>query len=409
MKVLQINAVYGYSSTGRICVEMEYGLTVRGHQCVTAYGNGMGNGQNCFRMGNKYGVKLHSLLARLSGTPGYFSRCSTDSLIKYLREYQPDIVHLHNLHGNYIHVPMLLKYLGENDIPTVLTLHDCWFFTGKCTHYTVDGCDRWQNGCKNCIRLKKDIPSWLFDRTEKMWRDKKKCFEAIPRLAVVGVSDWITDEAKKSFLGSAKIVRRIYNWIDLDVFCPQSDLDAVRKKYCIPEHKFIILGVAAGWNAKMSKLQDFIRLSGRLDREMQMALVGRQDNPEMLPGNIITIPYVESPGELARLYSLANVYVHLSREDTFGKVIAEAMACGTPAIVYQSTACPELIGDGCGYTASSGSVEEVFSLIQRVRNNTKDSYSTKCTEFARKQFEKEMLIEQQINLYRALIDGETEC
>jgi hypothetical protein len=124
-----------------------------------------------------------------------------------MKKLKPDIVHLQNLHGNYINLKRLLTYLGENDIPTVLTLHDCWFFTGMCCHYTVDKCYKWENECFECPQLHKENKSWFFDRTRKIFNDKKKWFCSIPRLAVIGVSDWITNEAKRSFLFSALIWR----------------------------------------------------------------------------------------------------------------------------------------------------------------------------------------------------------
>ena len=124
---------------------------------------------------------------------------------------------------------------------------------------------------------------------------------------------------------------------------------------------------------------------------------------DKLPSNIKVVGYLLSAEALAKLYSACDVYVHLSREDTFGKVIAEALACGTPAVVYGSTACPENLGLGCGYAVDVGDVISVCQGIQRIRQKTKEAYSKCCTEYARTNFAKEKLVEDALELYKRLI------
>lgn len=403
MKVVQINAVYGTASTGRICHELAGFMNKNGHEVYTAYASGVNRDHNTYKIISEAGIKIHGLCSRVFGLQGYFSFTPTRKLLKYISKIKPDIVHLHNLHGNYVNLPMILKYLAEKDIATVITLHDCWFFTGKCTHYTEDKCYKWKTGCNHCKRLKKDIPSWFFDRTLKMWVDKNKLFNAVSRLAVVGVSDWITNEAKKSFLNSASIIKRIYNWIDLNDFYPiKSD---IRRKYRIDEDKFIILSVSAGWNESSDKFRDAIKLSKLINNNMEIVLVGSGLNKAKLPDNIVGIDYVDGKEELAQIYSTADVYVHLSREDTFGKVVAEAMACGTPAVVYNSTALPELIEQGNGFVAECGDVNKIYDKLLKIFETGKAPYSERCVDFVRKRFDKSKLLEETIKLYNDIIEG----
>lgn len=400
MKVLQINAVCGKGSTGRICCELSDWLIENGHESKILFGNGMSDYSYAKKIAGKTGVKIHGLLSRIIGKQAAFSPFSTAKAIKEIKHFQPSIVHLHNLHGNYINLKKLLKYLAKNDIPTVITLHDCWFFTGKCTHYTAKQCKKWQNGCRDCSQLKKDIPSWFFDRTKRMWREKKELFEAISRLGVIGVSDWITGEAKNSFLKNAKIIERIYNWIDLEVFYPRQE--NLTEKYGLPKDKFLVFCIGAGWSLNSSKYQDLLALSDKLNADTHIVLAGAISKDIALPKNITPIGYINSTDELAKLYSRADVYVHLSGEDTFGKVIAEAMACGTPAIVYNSTACPELIGEGCGHVVEVGDIDGIKQAIDKVKSVGKEKYSKACIEFVRKNFEKEKLIRETIALYERL-------
>ena len=400
MRVLQINAVSGYSSTGRICVEIAEYLNNTGHEGYIAYADGF-SFKRSYKIGNKIDHKIHALFSRLFGLQAYFSVYSTRKLLKYIEKLNPDVVHLHNLHSNYINLKSLLCFLADNDIPTVISLHDCWFYTGKCTHYTVDSCYRWKENCGNCPRLNKDNPSWFFDRTAKLLRDKNKWFSQIPRLVVVGVSDWITNEAKKSILSSARTITRIYNWIDLDVFKP---VDATELKLKLNlEGKFIILGVASGWsNAK--GLDKFLELVTILTDDMRIVLVGNINRNISLPKNIIHLPSTHNVSELVQYYSMADVYLHLSPEETFGKTIAEALSCGTPAIVMNSTACPEVVDGNCGIILDNNQTDKILEAISKIKVKGQKTYSLDAISRVKEHFNLESNIEKFVSLYKELID-----
>ena len=397
MRVININAVYGRLSTGRTVEQLNEGLKKYGVVSTTVFSAGPKN-PKAHRMGSPWDVRLHSLLARVFGNSGYYSHIPTLGLLRYLDREKPDIVHLHNLHSNFICLPMLFGYLAKNRIPAVVTLHDCWWFTGKCTHYTADGCTHRLTGCGHCPRLRKDIPSWLFDRSRRMLADKRKWFESLPAYAVIGVSDWITAEAKLSFMGSAKLVRRIYNWIDTELFSPTpSD---IRSRYGL-EGKYLILGVAGLWQNSKG-LQDFIRLARELPPEMRIVLIGAMPEERDL-GGIVSIPLTENQRELAEWYSAADVFLTLSREESFGKVSAEALSCGTPVIAVGTTANPELVGRGCGVVISDTSPSAVLDAIARVRSVGKDKMLPTCREFALKSFGMEDRISDTLAVYNELI------
>jgi len=199
----------------------------------------------------------------------------------------------------------------------------------------------------------------------------------------VGVSKWTAEQAKMSFLGNRKILF-IYNWIDQGVFYPRRS--NVLADYGINTSRFIILGVSASWQQNSPRYKDFIKLSNIIPDDMQIVLVGKSKITEF-PKNISHIPYVNSTEKLASIYSSADVYVHMSTEDTFGKVIAEAMACGTPAIVYDSTALPELVPDGCGYKVKPRDVNHILSALKRIRDNGKDYYTAKCILNVKRNFD----------------------
>ncbi len=403
MKILQINAVCDSGSTGRTTRELSDWLLAHGHDSLVVYGNGHSDYPHAVKISSNFDNKLHGFLARLTGYNAHFSSGATQKLFRIIENFQPDVVHLRNLHGNNVDVPKLLRYLGEYDIPTVITLHDCWLFTGKCTHYTAVKCSSWQEHCGKCPRLKQDIPSWFFDHTAEMLREKRERFEKIPRLAVVGVSDWITNEARRSILSSAKIITRIYNWIDTEVFRFHPEAKVVLG---LAPNDFAVLFISAGWSLSSTKYRDLEKLAVKLNEQgIAMLLAGQLpvDAPVLKLPMVKYLGYLKSTLDLANAYSAADVYVHLSREDTFGKVIAEALACGTPAIVYDTTALSELVPEGCGFVVPEGMIDEIMEKILTLRINRKEYCNSQCITFAHSSFDSEGLMNNYMKLYSNVI------
>ena len=402
MKIVQINAVYKKSSTGRTCEELERELVKKGHLVVTAYGIGSTNTENSFRIGNKLDTKLHGLLSRVTGLQGYFSIIPTIKLIKYMKDYKPDIVHLRNLHSNYINIPMLLKYLGKNDIATVITLHDCFLYTGKCTYYFQEKCEKWQTGCGNCPRKGKDNKSWFFDFSLKMWNDKKKNFENIKRLAVVGVSDWTAEHAKKSILKSAKEIKRIYNWIDLDLFKPH-EASELKEKLNLDDN-FIILCIAQKWSN--AKGVNVIKSLGEIMPEnWRIVMIGELSEEIKLNEKVICMGTVSDTSILSDYYSMADVFVTPSVQETFGKTMAEALSCGTPVIAFRSLAAPEIIGedDKCGYLVNENNPQLYLEKLKKIEENGKKEFAVNCRERSERYFDIEKNVEEYVKLYERLL------
>ncbi|WP_338655185.1 glycosyltransferase [Sporosarcina psychrophila] len=382
MKVLQINTVHKEKSTGRTCEEVNRALEASGNKGYVAYGRGKHKDTNAYRIGTEIEYYTHNLLARLTGLQGYFSYFATKRLIKYIKNLSPDIIHLRNLHAFYLNYPLFFKYLKDSEIPIILNLHDCWALTGKCAHNTDIQCDKWKKQCFNCPVVKSYPKSYFFDQTRKQYKDKKNWFDEIDNLSVIGVSEWVSNQARMSFLSEREITT-VYNWIDTKTFYPRKS--NVSKKIGIKEDKFVILGVSSNWTEGSPRYEDFIKLSKKIPESMQIVLVG-QSNVEIFPENISRVDFMKNIDELAEIYSSADVYVHLSTEDTFGKVVAEAMACGTPAIVYNSTALPELIKDGCGYTVEKRNVQEVFDSILKIQKKGKEVFSGNCVNSIKENF-----------------------
>lgn len=400
MKVVQINT-FASGSTGKLAADIHSMLLSEGHEAYFFYGFGNSSSPNTYRMGDMFDAHLHSFLSRLSGLQGYFSHINTRRMIKKLKRISPDVIHLHNIHGSYLNWPLLFKYLRRTEVKVILTLHDCCYFTGKCPHFTRVGCEKWKDLCSECPQLKRYPSSKWFDFTKKIHTDKKKWFSQLKSVEVVTVSNWLKSMAEQSLLGSYPI-RCIYNGINTELFSPHPDKD-VLKKYGIDDN-FIIIGVASEWGVNKG-FYDFKRLSEMLGEDERIVLVGRDDDvKDELTDKMTVINRTEDQAELASLYSASDVLVSLSIEETFGLVVAEAMSCGTPAIVYDSTACPEVVADGCGFVAPPGDVRQVYEFIKKIRNEKTDR-----TDICRAHVIENYTHERMVREYKELYDEISGC
>lgn len=395
MKVLQINAIYGRLSTGRTTKELHEYLQNNGIDSYVASPELNGLTENSYKIGNVLDHKIHALESRIWGLQGYFSHIPTIALIQYMETIAPDVVILRNLHGNYVNLPMLLKYIAKKQIATILVLHDCWFFTGKCPYYIEDNCDRWLSGCGNCPAMRKGNPSFFFDQSEKMYRDKKMLFSRIEKLAVVGVSRWVAEDAKLSLLKNARKITYIYNWIDLKQFRPKQRMN----------ERFTILGVAASWS-QLKGIDVFYALAEMVPENVRIILIGEYSHLEVKPANIEFVGPVHDVAQLAEYYADADVFVNPSIQETFGKTTAEALASGTPVIAYKGTATPELIGeDGkCGYLVCSMDAKDYLKCIEKIMDTGSMQFSEACRKRAELLFEKETNIQQYLELCKELVD-----
>ncbi len=396
MKVFQINSTCGFGSTGRIAVDILKELEKNGDEGIIAYGrNSAPENVNSYRIGSDLQVKIHGVLSRITDRQGFYGTSATKKLIEKIKDYNPDIIHLHNIHGYYLNIAILLNFLKEYNKPIVWTLHDCWAFTGHCAHFSCEKCDKWRTECYSCP-LKKEYPtSLVMDNSRKNFIDKKKYITALKDLNIVTPSHWLAGVTRESFMGKYPVTV-IYNGVDLDDFKP-SESDFRKNNHL--EDKQIIVGVANVWTEKKG-LTDFYSLNEKLNDNQVIVLVGLSDSQiATLPKGIIGIKRTSSIKELAEIYSTADVFVNPSKEETMGLTTAEALACGTHAVVYDETAVPEVVDSNCGIVVKAGDVDALYNAINNV-NFPKES----CMERA-KDFERNKQYGKYYELYKNILNG----
>lgn len=398
MKVVEINAVYGYGSTGTIVRDIEYLCEQSGIECYVASPDlKVREAKLGYVIGNIFDHKLHAALSRIHGKQAYYSHIPTWRFLHYLDEIKPDIVHLHNLHSNYINLNMLLRYLAEKDIKTIVTLHDCWFYTGGCFHYTADGCKGWLDKCGVCPKGKGDPTAKFSKETTQILADRKKYFLNIPHLVVTGVSDWITNEARKTFFSDTKVVT-IHNGVDMTVFKPTpSDF---RKKLKF-EGKYVILAPASKWLAPINE-ETFLQFTQLMQPEEILLLFGVTQDFAKLPANVVTYGYTKDRIELAALYTMADVFVNITREDSLSLINVEAQACGTPVVTFNQTGPKETVDDINSFNVPVGDVNKLYYTVQRVKKQFVADIPNKCRDFVEKKYDMYKIYQLYIDLYKEI-------
>ncbi len=408
MKIVQINSVCGQGSTGRIAVDIAIEVERRGHVCYIAYGHGNTDYQRSYKIGNRFEHLLHNILfSRLLGLQGYGSIVSTLKFVKWLKKIKPDIIHIHNLHANYINYRILFKYIISRKLPVIFTLHDCLNFTGKCTYFTANSCNKWKQECHKCpLYHKSGVPSIFFDWSRKMFRDKKMFYSRIERCKTIAVSKWLKEIAFESILNcNGHSVSYIYNWIDHRVFKPadKEEIERFYQKYDLPRDKRYLISVSQEWDMSATRTEDALAIAEKLPDDYYLILVGRMNRSFELPKNIIHIPYRSSQMELAIAYSLADVYVHLSIQDTFGLVIGEAMACGTIPVTYNSTACSET-PSSFGIVVPPRDINAIINSLSLIES--KKARRLEMIEFVKNTYDKTINIGQYIETYTEIVQNE---
>lgn len=390
MKVVQINSTCR-GSTGKIAVDISKLLNSKNIENYIFYSQGKSDYENAIKYMSYFEVKVNALISKITGMYGFCSFLSTRRLIKKLKKIKPDVVQLHNLHSHNVNLKLLFNYLKKSKAKIIWTFHDCWAFTGYCTYFDIQGCDKWKTGCKKCPQRKH--ASWFFDRSKKLYALKKSISDGIDDLTIVTPSAWLAELSKQSIFKKFPI-KVINNGIDLDIFKPsESDF---RQRYNIRE-KYIVLGVALGWG-KRKGLDVFIELSKRLGNDFRIVLVGTDDAvDELLPGNIISIHRTHNQQELAEIYTAADVFANPTREEVFGLVNIEALACGTPVITFNTGGSPECIDNLTGAVVSK---DDVDSLYEAINNLIFTNIKTEdCIKRATSNFDAKKIYNDYLNLY----------
>lgn len=402
MKLLHINTTLNSCSHGRIAEGIGSMAIANGHKSYYAAGYcTRPSSSEIIKIGSDLDRKVHGLKTRLFDRHGFGSLKATKTLIENIKKIDPDIIHLHNIHGYYLHIGVMFDYLKLSGKPILWTLHDCWPFTGHCSHFDRINCNKWQNQCFNCPNRNTYPRSWFWDNSRKNYKDKEAIFTGLKNMIIVTPSEWLSGHLKNSFL-SGYASKVINNGIDLDIFRNKVNKSSSHKHKISKKY---ILGVASIWTQSKG-LEDFIKLRKILDKDLDIVIVGLSKKQiKYLPEGIRGIIRTEEINELVELYSGAYALVNPTYADNFPSVNIEALACGTPIITYDTGGSPEAISHETGIVVTKGDILGIKNAIIEIVNRNRQEYIVECRERALKLYNLETMFKKYIYLYEQLISS----
>lgn len=400
MKILQINSVFHYGSTGRIVESIHSKLLNEGFSSKVIYGRKHYEEEGLYYIGNNFRFFMDVFLSLITDNHGLNNNNSTKKIIEIIKSFEPDVIHIHNLHGFYVNYELLLKFLASKKIPVIITMHDCWLYTGFCAYYDYIGCNKWKLSCNSC-KMKGCYPyRFLSLNTEKNFNRKKLLLGKIEDLIVVTPSKWLKREVSRSFLKNRDILV-INNGINLDAFYKDRLENTVFKT-----DKKILLGIANVWE-KRKGLEEYERLASKLPSEYQIVLVGiSRKQCRVIDNKIICYPRTNSLDKLRIIYSNAYLLLNLTLEDNFPTVNIEALACELPILTYNTGGSPEIVED-CGWIIAKRNVDGVLNCLNSINEEEYLEKKGKCRKRALNYSENKMC-EEYINLYRKVIEENHE-
>lgn len=396
-KLLQIADSVNSGSVGRIADQIGETVMKHGWESYIAYARVCNPSKSkTIKIGNRLGLYWHGIMTRLFDRHCLHSTKATKKLIRQIKEVSPDVIQLHHIHGYFLNMRVLFDYLSSVNIPIIWVFHDCWSMTGHCTHFEYAKCDRWKAGCYDCPEKKSYPASLLIDRARKNYIEKRELFTSVKNMTIVPVSNWLGGIVKESFLGKYD-VKVIHNGIDISTFQPlPSDIKA---RYGIVDKK-IILGVASPWSRRKG-LTDFFELHRHISsNKYQIVLIGLSDEQiKQLPNGIIGLARTESVEALAQWYSVADVFVNPTYEDTYPTTNLEAISCGTPVVTYKTGGSPESVTSETGRVVDKGDIAGLAKAIESLCAEDREHLRKRCREYAVAHFDKQECFKKYIELY----------
>lgn len=405
MKVLQVNSVYDYGSTGKITADIHKLLPQYGVMSIVCYGRQKAvEGANIYRIcGNSYARAEH-LRANITGMMYGGCELSTYKLIKIIKREHPDVVHLQCLNGYFVNIYMLIEWLKNNRIPTVLTLHAEFMYTGGCG-YSID-CNQWsaREGCGHptCPRYRSELKSLFGDPSGHMWKKMKRAFDGFDsNLIIASVSPWLMERASRSPILAGKQHCVVYNGLDTSTF-KYYETTCLRQKYHC-ESKAVVFHATPAFSANPEHLKGgyYVLELARKMPDIFFIVAGETFGDVNAPENVYFVGKVENKELLAKYYSMADITLLTSKKETFSMVCAESLCCGTPVVGFKAGA-PEQIA----VTEYSDFVEygNVYALEQAVREMLRRAADKEeIAVVAQRVYAKETMVEKYLELYKKVL------
>lgn len=335
-------------------------------------------------------------------TPAMFSTGLLGVDFTKTPEYQAaDLVHLHWINAGFVN----MRHLAKVEKPMVWTLRDMWPMTGGC-HYAM-GCERFRTGCGQCpalgSRAERDFSRYILRRKARY----------LPRsMHLVGISHWVSEQARASLLFRDFDVRTISNNVDAHEFFP-IDKAVARELLGLHTDKKVILTGSTSAKDAYKGFPKFIESLAHLDpARYHLCFFGKLDRSlvDGLGFDYTSLGYLHDSISLRLAYSAADVFIAPSLMEAFGKTLTESMACGTPVVCFDATGPKDIVSHlADGYKAPPFEASGLAEGVEWVCNHPDyPALSRGAREKVLREFDSPVVARQYLALYQeALTETET--
>lgn len=406
MKICQINCVYGVGSTGKLTRDTHLSLLEQGFESIviTPLANQFTDEKGVYVVSNKLLSYTNAALRRGFGMQFDWAHFQTWRIISILKKEKPAVVHIQCLNSNDINIYSLLRYLANNKVKTLYTLHAEFPYTGGCGNSLE--CNRWKTGCGNCPVVKANkFP--LLDGTHRTWVKQKKCYNLFDpnNLRFTAVSPWLLTRAKQSELLKPFKKSVVMNGVDTSIFFYEKPTGVWKDKLGITQNEKILLYVTASFYPHEMNLKGgrfIIELAKRLsDKRVKIIVAANYGDGSNLPNNVVYIGRTQSQLELSNLYRESNLTVITSSSETFGMPVAESLCCGTPVVGFKAGGPESIAIPAYSSFVEYGDIDSLEVVVLSFINETIDKKAISCE--AHSVFSKQRMVEDFIKQYNRLL------
>lgn len=390
-------------STGRIAINLHNTLLSQGYSSKFCYGRGiLSDNDTWYLIQSSFDLKAHAFRSRLTGCQGFYSKKPTRKLLNMFDIWDIDTIFIVSIHGYYICEELLYKYVSYKNISLVHTMIDEYAFTGKCAY--TNGCKRYKIGCGNCPHKSEYPASYLLDGSKKVYNMKQKAYASLNHSLFVG-PEFVVNQAKQSPLFKHIRTEILDEAIDTSIYFPR-DCSNLKKKLGIDESKLIITCVAP-YNGEASDrkgVRYFIELAKTFEYNERFVFVQvgfLDEDKSYLPSNYIPIGFLEDEDLLAYYFSLGDLFVFPSLQDTMPNACLDSLACGTPILCFNISGMPYLADTPIGQYVTPRNVNELHEVVSHTSKKDINTIS-KCRDYAMKRYDSTVYNNKLINFAKQL-------
>lgn len=399
MKILQINCVYKVGSTGKIVDSIGDVLRNAGHDVFTCYGIGDDHYDDYSqKICSNIEHKANSLWARISGIPYGGWHLSNKKFIRVIKQYHPNVVHVHCVNAFTINVYRLLKYLACNDIKTVVTLHAEFFHTGSCGH--AYDCEKWKNSCHHCTVYRQETTSWFFDRSRAAWKKMFKAFQHFNpnNITITAVSPWLTERAKQSAILGRFNIAYVPNGVNTEVFHLRANMGLIDRE----QYQKVVLFVTPCFSLGETDLKGgrFVPIMAKKHPDYKFIVVASRNEGSIsdMPANVQLWGRAKTQDELAQLYSEADATVLFSKRETFSMVTVESLCCGTPVVGFKAGGPESIALEAYSSFVEYGNIQALSDIMEKGLNSIHDKSNISAKAIS--SYSKENMSNSYYNVYK---------